>query len=221
MERILEVALDLIADGGLESMSMAKLAAGVDFTPGALYRYFPSKDALLSRLVERTLEGLRSALVAAVGTLPPRTSPLVRVFVLADAYRAFAHREPHRFGMLAMTLAAPKVVLEAPAHAEPVVRVMLAALQPLGEALATATEGGALERGDVSERTLCAFALLQGVLLMRKQARYAPSILDVDRLATRGLRGLLIGWGATKRAVDEAIARATQLADAPVPGAPL
>jgi len=215
VERILDAAFELIADGGLEALSMARLAAAVDFTPGALYRYFASKDALLSRLVTRTLEDLRGTLDRAIEQLADRTSPLARVFALAHGLRAFARREPHRFGLLQMTLAAPRIVLEAPKDAEPVVQVLLAALQPVGAALADAVTAEQLDPGDVAERTLCVLALLQGVLLMRKQARYAPAVLDVDRLAVRGIRGLLLGWGASPRTVDAAIARTAQL-DKPV-----
>lgn len=218
VERILDAAIELIAEGGLDALSMARLAAAVDFTPGALYRYFGSKDALLSRLVARTLEDLRAALDAAVLQLPHRASPLARVFALAQGYRAFARREPHRFGLLQMTLAAPRVVLEAPADAGPVVEVMLAALEPLAAALADAAAGDQIDPGDVSERTLCVLALLQGVLLMRKHARYAPAVLDVDRLAVRGIRSLLVGWGASARAVDTAIGRAAPRDEAAQPG---
>jgi len=118
-----------------------------------------------------------------------------------------------------MTLAAPTIVLEAPELAEPAARAMLAALQTVGESLAEAAASQYLDAGDVSERTLCVFALLQGVLLMRKQARYAPAVLDVDRLATNGIGSLLIGWGASKRAVDDAIARVEKLGVPAVPSA--
>ncbi|HEY5935685.1 MAG TPA: hypothetical protein VIU61_13640, partial [Kofleriaceae bacterium] len=64
------------------------------------------------------------------------------------------------------------------------------------------------DAGDASERAVCIYALLQGVLLLHKQARYAPQVLDLDRLATRGTRSLLLGWGAVARTVDAAIARA-------------
>ena len=38
---------------------MHRLAKAVDYTPGALYRYFDSKDVLLSALVVRTRKGVR------------------------------------------------------------------------------------------------------------------------------------------------------------------
>lgn len=208
LQRILDAAMDMVAGDGLEGLSMTRLAAAVDYTPGALYRYFDSKDAILSKLVERILEEVRAGLDRSVARLPAKASPLAHVFALADGYRAFARAEPHRFGLLAMTMADPRVLLQQPKDAEPVARAILAAMQPLGVALGQAAEAGQLSAGDVAERTLCLFAMLQGVLLLQKQARRAPGVLDVDRLAIGGTRTLLVGWGAKPRAVDAAVARA-------------
>jgi len=213
LQRILEAATDMVAAGGLEALSMTKLADAVDYTPGALYRYFGSKDALLSKLVTRILEDIRLSLDRAVGLLPASASPLTRVFVLVQGYRAFAQLEPQRFGLLAMTMAAPRVLLEKPEDAEPVMHLMLAGLQPLAGALADAAAAEQLDGGDFSERTLCLFAMLQGLFQMQKHARYAPAVLDVERLTVNGTRSLLLGWGAKPRTVESAITRVAALGD--------
>jgi AcrR family transcriptional regulator len=211
--RILDAAMDLVAEGGLDALSMTKLAEAASYTPGALYRYFVSKDALLSKLVARTLEDIRSFQARANGLLPASASPLARVFVLAQGYRAFAKLQPHRFGLLAVTLAEPRMLLKEHEDAEPVVRAMIAAMQPLADALGAAADAGLLETGDLPERTLCVFAILQGVLQLQKSTRYAPGILDVERLTVRGTRSLLLGWGGKPRTLDAAIARVAALGD--------
>ena len=211
--RILEAATEMVAAGGFEALSMTKLAEAVDYTPGALYRYFASKDALLSKLVARILEDIGGVLDRAVALLPANVSPLARLFAVVRGYVAFARLEPHRFGLLAMTMAEPRVLLREQGHAEPVVRVVLTALQRLADPLARAAEAGLVDDGDLSERTLCTFAMLQGVLQLQKQTRYAPAVLDVERLAVRGTRSLLLGWGAKARTVDASIARVAALGD--------
>lgn len=216
LRRILDAAMLMVERGGLEALSINQLAEAVDYTPGALYRYFGSKDALLSKLVTRVLEDVRRHLDLALSLLPPKAPPLARVLVLVHGYRAFARRDPQRFGMVAMTLADPRVLLREPDDAEPVVFMMMAAMQPLADALAAAAQAGHLAEGDVAERTLTIFALVQGVLQMHKQSRYAPAILDVERLLTQGARALLLGWGAkasTKGGVDAAIEQVTALGD--------
>lgn len=207
IQRILEAALEIVAAEGLEGLSMAKLAQAVDYTPGALYRYFGSKDALLSQLVSRTLDDVRSALEQAESRLPAGAPPFSRVFALVHGYRLFARQHPQRFGLLALTLAEPRVLLEAHEDAEPVLHRMIAAMQPLAAALGSAAEAELLDTGDLAERTICVFAFLQGVLPLHKQARYAPQLLDVERLSVRGTRSLLLGWGAKARTVDAAITR--------------
>jgi len=214
-ERILDTALQLVADGGLEALSMARLAAAVDYTPGALYRYFDSKDALLSRLVARVLGEIDELLRQALARVPDRAAPLCRVFALAHGYRTFAARHPHRFALLTMTMAAPRVLLQDPADAGPVVARMMATLQLLATAIVDATTAKQLAPGDPALRTLCIFASLQGTLLLRKQARYAPEGLDQDTLANAALRALLIGWGATPASVDAALRRITRLGALP------
>jgi AcrR family transcriptional regulator len=42
--RIVKAALKIIGSEGFEALSMRTLADAVELTPGALYRYFASKD---------------------------------------------------------------------------------------------------------------------------------------------------------------------------------
>ena len=58
---IREAALRLIARLGYEALSMRRLAQEVGLAPGALYRYFPNKQAILYRLLERHMEELLEA----------------------------------------------------------------------------------------------------------------------------------------------------------------
>ena len=211
--RIVSIAMRMVEAGGLEALSINKLAEAADYTPGALYRYFASKDALLSELVGQCIGDVRLFLTTAETLLPERASPFAHVFVLVRGYHAFARLRPERFALLAMTLAHPRVLLPKAEDAEPVMGVMVGALEPLARSLGAAAEAGLLSEGDVAERTICLFALLQGVLQLHKQARLAPQILDLDRLTTRGARSLLIGWGAKPRTVDAAIEKAVAAGD--------
>lgn len=207
LRRILDEAMRQVEEGGFGALSINKLAEAVDYTPGALYRYFGSKDALLAALIERVLAEVRADLGRAQSRLPARATPLAHVMALVDGYRAFARREPHRFGLLAMSLAEPRVLLREQAAAQPVMATLMAALQPLATALSDAARAGQLADGDAAERTLLVFAFLQGVLPLRKRSRHVPRLLDVDRLVAEGTRALLLGFGAAPRTVDAAVAQ--------------
>ncbi|HEX6835389.1 MAG TPA: TetR/AcrR family transcriptional regulator [Polyangia bacterium] len=206
LRRILDEAMRQVEEGGFGALSVNKLADAVDYTPGALYRYFGSKDALLSALIARVLGEVQDDLGRAQARLSAQAGPLAHVWALVDGYRAFAKREPHRFGLLAMSLAEPRILLSDAAAAQPVMALLMSAMQPLAGAIAAAALAGQLAAGDAAERTLCLFAFLQGVLPLRKRSRHVPRVLDVDRLVAQGTRALLVGWGAKRRAVDAVLA---------------
>ncbi len=197
--------MQLVVDAGFDGLSMSRLAEAVGYTPGALYRYIGSKDALLAKIIESALASVRAFLDRATGLLPDGAGPLARVFALALGYRAFARERPHPFGLLAMSMAEPRVLLREPQDAAGVIHQMVSALTPLSAALEGAAAAGQLRPGDAPERTICLFALLQGVLQLHKQARHAQGILDLDRLATSGVSALLLGWGASREDVDDGL----------------
>jgi AcrR family transcriptional regulator len=59
-ERILDAASELLRAEGARAFSMRRLAARLDVTPMALYRWFANRDALLQALTERVLDDMVS-----------------------------------------------------------------------------------------------------------------------------------------------------------------
>src|SRR3954462_10260099 len=57
-ERILEVALELAEEDGVEALSMRRLAQELDVWPMSVYRYFQDKDALLDAMAADLIEQL-------------------------------------------------------------------------------------------------------------------------------------------------------------------
>jgi AcrR family transcriptional regulator len=55
---VVEGALALLDAEGLDGLTMRKLGAALNVQAGALYRHFPSKDALLDAMAEKLLEGV-------------------------------------------------------------------------------------------------------------------------------------------------------------------
>lgn len=205
LSRILEAAMDLVAEGGLEALSMGRLADAVDYTAGALYRYFPSKDALLAGLLAQVLDELSVYLVKAEGALPAGASPLTRVFALAHGYRRFARERPHAFGFFSTSIADPRVLVGG-ADANPVAERSIALLELLATALGDAASQKLIdaEPGTPLERTLTLFAALQGLLQLQKQSRFEAALVDLGPLITHAVRTLLVGWGGKARVVDAA-----------------
>ena len=66
-ERVVRAALELGADGGYEAVQMRDVAARAEVALGTIYRYFPSKDALLLAVMVHWLGDLEQR----VSTHPP------------------------------------------------------------------------------------------------------------------------------------------------------
>ena len=58
---VLQGAPELLDEDGLDGLTMRRLGARLNVRGGALYRHFPSKEALLDAMAEQLLEGVADA----------------------------------------------------------------------------------------------------------------------------------------------------------------
>ncbi len=93
---IVEAALRLIDEAGLDAFSTRKLGRALGCEAMAIYWYYPSKDALLDAIVDRLMVGV----VAAV-TTAPSGDWIGALRGVAHAYRGIAHDHPRAFPLLA------------------------------------------------------------------------------------------------------------------------
>lgn len=61
VERILDATSQLLARGGLEKLSSAKIARRARIPVGSIYQYFESKEAILAELAERKIREIDAA----------------------------------------------------------------------------------------------------------------------------------------------------------------
>ncbi|MFD5453373.1 TetR/AcrR family transcriptional regulator [Streptomyces sp. NPDC003470] len=91
-EDVLAAAMEMIAERGLEKLTMAALGREVGMSSGHLLYYFHSKDELLLR----TLEWSEGRLGAERARLLTRTGPVrERLAAYVDLYVPDGHRDPH------------------------------------------------------------------------------------------------------------------------------
>ncbi|GAA2565486.1 TetR/AcrR family transcriptional regulator [Winogradskya consettensis] len=83
-------ALRQLSEGGPAALSLNAIAKELGVSGPALYRYFASRDALLTELILDAYADLALALEGAPPTLADH----------AAAYRAWALAEPHRYRLL-------------------------------------------------------------------------------------------------------------------------
>jgi AcrR family transcriptional regulator len=87
---ILAAARELLLEVGPEGLSLRQVARRADFSPAALYTYFPNKDSLIASLFAESFERLDAYLRRVPGDL----SPDRRVVELGLAYMEFARDNP-------------------------------------------------------------------------------------------------------------------------------
>ena len=139
---ILRAARAQIAEYGGGGLSMRAVAREVGLVSSAVYRYFPTREALLTAMIIESYGHLAAALEAAAAgaaaetadTAPP-PGRATRWRALADAQRAWARANPHEFQLIYGTpipgyVAPPDTVPAAAAVAGPFLLVGAAAAVP-------------------------------------------------------------------------------------------
>lgn len=201
-DQILQHAADIVLEDGVSALSMRGLADRAGFTVGALYRYFPSADGLLSAVALQVFDRLADRLQASHDAA---SDPLAALGAMVDAYRGFAANDPHGFALVSQLLSERRFLVADEGQAAAIGVRVARALAPVCSALDAAVAGGGLapcaDGGGAMDRALALFAAVQGALLLEKLGRRAPGLLDADALARLVATSLFLGWGARPGAV--------------------
>jgi AcrR family transcriptional regulator len=209
---IIDAARRQLADVGAAALSLRAVAREVGMVSSAVYRYFPSRDDLLTRLI---IDGYDALGVAAETADDPAAPPQERWLAVCRAVRAWARAHPHEYALL---YGSPVPGYEAPKDTVPAAsRVGVV----LGRILGDAAHSGVLpeatgERdpsliseaavevlgGDhpsldetVRTRALLAWSSLYGTISFELFGHFVGSVEDGDRYFDRAMSDLaaLIG----------------------------
>lgn len=102
---ILDAALELFVAHGYPQVSLRNIAAKIDYSPGAIYSYFSSKDDIFLALAE---EGFR--LLGAVHTARPDTDdPAADLAAVAWQLYEFSERYPEYFALVFLDRHVPRI----------------------------------------------------------------------------------------------------------------
>ena len=133
-QEVKQAALRQLAESGPAGVSISAIGKELGVSGPALYRYFASRDELLTELVIDAYDDLAAALRVADGR--------ARLEAYARAYRAWALAEPHRYRLL---FGSPLPGYDAHTQrlvdaAQAAMNVLLEALREPGDPAATAGE---------------------------------------------------------------------------------
>ena len=202
---ILDAAMGLLVSEGLDGLTIQRLAQAVDYTPGALYRYFDSKDAIIVALQVKAFKEIHVRFEAAWalcdGLAVERggeggLSALIKALATARVYIALPELAPEHFALIGVAMGEPRQLLD-DSSVGPVISTVMPVLADVGAILERGVEQGVLSGAEPSAaRAVTLWSSLHGVLLMKKFSRFDPSLIQARALA-RGLSlTLLRGWGA-------------------------
>jgi AcrR family transcriptional regulator len=170
-ELIKDVARRHVAETGAASLSLRAVAREVGMVSSAIYRYFPSRDELLTALIVDAFDAVGAAAEASEGE---GRSVERRWLDLAGAVRDWARANPHEWALIYGSpvpgYAAPKDTVD------PAARVSLVFLRLLADGVAA----GALPQGEPMETSRSVRADLR-----RLRDLAAPGV--PDEVLSRGL----------------------------------
>ncbi len=97
---ILDTARAIVTDSGIDGLTIRGVAAALNYSPGAIYEYFASKEDILKTLYFEGTSGLGGQIARAIDTIPPGTNAVESLMVLGRAYREQARANPELYRLI-------------------------------------------------------------------------------------------------------------------------
>ncbi len=210
-ERVLSTAMDLLRSDGLEGFSLHKVADRLNYAVAALYRYFPSRTALLAELESQAIEVFRGELNQAqsfgqawTGPVSDQGRALLRVLAMAEAFEAMAHRSPGHFLLVNQLVSDPKDVMPEEQFSALLPKAT-ALFVEITSVLENAARAEALLPGNALERAVLFWSALHGLFQVRKIISRRMALFPEAALRQSLMQTLLLGWGASPEVLAEVL----------------
>ena len=186
LDAVIEAARELLAEEGLESLSLRGVAARVGVTAPALYAHVDDKLDLMRKLGEdgfqRLIEGFAPI---------PHSDALMEIRAIAKVYLDFARRNPQQFRVM--------FLFPAPVTGPPEpdsLRNSARAYAVATDAVTRAIDAGLLEASDPGLTTLTIWTAVHGVtmqLVIGRQFSHEIGDRLMESLVVNLLRGMARG----------------------------
>ena len=176
---LIDAALELVKEAGPEGVSVREAARRAGVSPGAPFRHFESRDALMTAVAEEAQRRFRAETDAALAEAPP-DDPLARFRKLGLAYLRWAMRNPAHFEIISSGRYFNHD------RAAALSRDNAALIGLTGRLLAEAFAAGQLRVADLKQVQLAGRALVYGFARMNIDGhlpRWGVAEADVERSA--------------------------------------
>jgi AcrR family transcriptional regulator len=153
-DAILAAARDLLAEGGLEALSMRAVASRIGLSATAIYHWFDSKETLVDRVVTHGFERSEAYLWKAIDHLP--AGSIERFAALGEAYIRFAMENRQYFKIIfAIQPDAPRQIDDVPGKG---------GYRVLRRCVVEAMEAGNIRKADPDVVVLYLWSLVHGLV---------------------------------------------------------
>lgn len=98
-EALIEAAVQLMKEGGPDNVSMREAAKRAGVSPGAPFRHFSTKTALMTAVAEQAMSRFRAEIAAAVEQVTV-DDPIQRFAAVGAAYLRWASQNPTHFQII-------------------------------------------------------------------------------------------------------------------------
>jgi AcrR family transcriptional regulator len=193
----------IVNDGGLEALTMQRMADDLDAAVGTIYTYFPSKVSLLAELQRESTDRLIASYTLLRERVDPaiaertddeRVATLTTLLLTLRFWVATDEAYPEESSLFRSL-----ITWQGEMPDDDLARVVPSAwaLFALGATtVQAATDAGALSEGSAPDRMVTAAAALGGVMLMSTLGKFEQTLFDGRRLASQLVHDLVAGWGA-------------------------
>lgn len=216
IEAILDAAMRIVIDEGPRGLAMRELATELQLSPGAVYRYFDGKDAIIAALAHRTLaryarslDDIEEAARREARGLPDGVGALLVLIRRVHGYWALSVADPGAWRLINLFLVNPRRLITGAAHDRFMASVSMQ-IQRLAALTESCVASGALGAGHGVERALVLIAALNGSLQYLKMAASSPVPFSPEDTLKAAVDACLRGWGANDATLAAAWAHLQQ-----------
>jgi AcrR family transcriptional regulator len=188
VEKISEVALKLLQEGGPEAVTMRVVAQAVGITPMAIYHHFPNREALLKAVTDGEFERLAGFQQARLKRLSPRARHATVLMEHMHAYIDYALARPLLFDYVFSREreGARRFPEDFRARRSPT-------LNPIADAVEAAMAAGLLKQDDVWEVAMLLTELTHGLLVLYRGGRFSYGEKEFRAHCERAMHRMMNG----------------------------
>jgi AcrR family transcriptional regulator len=170
-EALINAAIQLVEEVGPENVSVREAAKRAGVSPGAPFRHFANKTALLTAVAEQAMGLFRAEVVKAVKGVASN-DPLARFEAIGSAYLRWAIHNPTHFQIISTRSLIDWGNSESLREDNKLVRSLME------QAIADAQEQGMLRSANIAETHIAARALVYGLGRMHIDGHFAQWAVD-------------------------------------------